>query len=45
MIIELKAVEEVTDFHFAQFLKAANLKAGLLLNFSKATLQIKRIVY
>jgi GxxExxY protein len=47
IIVELKAVKELTDAHFAQiisYLKATNLKVGLLLNFSKPTLEIKRIV-
>jgi GxxExxY protein len=47
IIVELKAAKELTDAHFAQlisYLKATNLKVGLLLNFSKPTLEIKRIV-
>jgi GxxExxY protein len=47
IIIELKAVKEFADIHFAQlrsYLKATGLKIGLLLNFSKPTLEIKRIV-
>ena len=47
IIVELKAVKELSDIHLAQllsYLKAANLKVGLLLNFSKPTLEIKRIV-
>ena len=47
IIVELKAVKELTDVHFAQlisYLKATDLKVGLLLNFSKPTLEIKRIV-
>jgi len=48
IIVELKAVKEFTDIHFAQirsYLKATGLKVGLLLNFAKPTLEIKRIVY
>ncbi|MBW2250788.1 MAG: GxxExxY protein [Deltaproteobacteria bacterium] len=47
IIIELKAVKEFADIHFAQlrsYLKATGLKIGLLLNFSRPTLEIKRIV-
>jgi GxxExxY protein len=47
IIVELKAAKELTDAHFAQlisYLKATNLKVGLLLNFAKPTLEIKRVV-
>jgi GxxExxY protein len=47
IILELKAVKEFNDIHFAQlrsYLKATGLKVGLLLNFAKPTLEIKRIV-
>lgn len=47
IIIELKAVKEFADIHFAQlrsYLKATGLKVGLLLNFGKPTLEIKRVV-
>jgi GxxExxY protein len=47
IIIELKAVKELTDVHFAQlrsYLKATGLKVGLLFNFAKPTLEIKRVV-
>ena len=47
IIIELKAVKELMDVHFAQlrsYLKATGLKVGLLLNFAKPTLEIKRVV-
>ena len=47
IIVELKAVKELADIHFAQlrsYLKATGLKVGLLLNFSKPTLEVKRIV-
>jgi hypothetical protein len=47
IIAELKATSELTDVHFAQlrsYLKATALKVGLLLNFAKPTLVIKRIV-
>lgn len=47
IIVELKAVNEFEDIHLAQLmscLKAANLKVGLLLNFAKPVLKIKRVV-
>lgn len=47
IIIELKAVKDFEDSHFAQllsYLKATGLKTGLLLNFAKAKLDIKRVV-
>jgi GxxExxY protein len=47
IILELKAVKELHDIHFAQlrsYLKATGLKVGLLLNFAKPTLEIKRVV-
>ena len=47
LIVELKTVKEFADIHFAQlrsYLKATDLRIGLLLNFAKPTLEIKRIV-
>ena len=47
IIVEPKAVKELTDAHFAQlisYLKATDLKVGLLLNFAKPILEIKRVV-
>ena len=47
IILELKAVKEFADIHYAQlrsYLKATGLKVGLLLNFAKPTLDIKRVV-
>ena len=47
IIVELKATRELSDVHFAQlrsYLKATGLKVGLLLNFAKPALEIKRIV-
>ncbi len=47
IIVELKAVKELSDVHFAQlrsYMKATGLKVGLLLNFAKPALEIKRIV-
>ena len=47
IIVELKAVKELTDAHFAQlisYLKATDLEVGLLLNFAKPVLERKRVV-
>jgi len=47
VIVELKAVKEFADIHFAQlrsYLRATGLKVGLLINFSKSTLEVKRVV-
>ena len=41
VIVELKAVKEFADIHFAQlrsYLRATGLKVGLLINFAKSTL-------
>ncbi len=46
-VVELKAIKEVTNEHFAivrSYLKAAGQKHGLILNFSKPTLEIKRVI-
>ena len=46
IIVELKAVSELTDGHFAQvynYLKATNMKLGILLNFGDTELQRERI--
>jgi GxxExxY protein len=48
MIVELKAVKDLEDIHFAQvksYLKATRLHVGLLMNFNAPTLTIKRIVF
>jgi len=47
IIVELKAVKELADINFAQlrsYLKATGMKVGLLLNFSKPTLEVRRVV-
>ena len=47
VIVELKAVKGFEDIHYAQllsYLRATRLKVGLLLNFGKPTLDIKRVV-
>src|SRR5467141_2939317 len=45
IVVELKAVSQLEDIHFAigrSYLKAMNLQDGLLLNFATAPLTIKR---
>src|SRR5213596_2359834 len=45
IVVELKAVSELEDIHFAigrSYLKATNLQDGLLFNFATAPLTIKR---
>ena len=47
IIVELKAVKEFDETHLAQiisYLKATGLKVGLLLNFAKPVLKIKRVM-
>ena len=46
VVVELKAVHAINGFHLAQmlsYLKASRKSLGLLLNFSRATLEIKRV--
>ncbi|HTR80667.1 MAG TPA: GxxExxY protein [Bacteroidota bacterium] len=48
VIVELKAVRFIENVHEKQllnYLKAANLPVGLLLNFGNSSVQIKRKVY
>lgn len=48
IIVETKAVYEINNFHMAQilsYLKATSMRLGLILNFSRARLQIKRVVH
>ncbi len=47
IVIDLKAVSELHDVHFAivkSQLRAVKRKHGLLLNFTKVTLEVKRVV-
>ncbi len=48
IIVELKAVSSLLPEHQAQvinYLRCADVKVGLLLNFGESSLKIKRIVY
>jgi GxxExxY protein len=47
VVVELKAVEEISKVHIAQaisYLKATNLKIGLILNFAKSKIDIRRVL-
>ncbi len=48
IIVELKAVKDFEEIHFIvvrSYLKALGKEHGLLLNFAKPTLEIKRAIY
>ena len=47
VLVELKAIRELTEAQKAQvlnYLRATNLKLGLLLNFGASSLQYKRVI-
>ncbi len=47
IVVEIKAVQDFNDSHLAQvisYLKASGLKTGLLLNFGRPKLKIRRVV-
>ncbi len=47
IVVELKAIKNLEDVHFAivkSYLKASGKSHGLLLNFAKPTLEIKRVI-
>ena len=47
IVVELKAIKNIDDSHFVvvrSYLRAAQLEHGLLLNFAKSTLDIKRVI-
>lgn len=47
IVVELKAVKALEDVHFAivrSYLKAFGRQHGLLLNFNKVTLEVKRVL-
>ena len=46
IVVELKAAKGITDTHFVfvrSYLRAAGRDHGLILNFAKSTLEIKRV--
>ena len=47
ILLELKAIENLNNFHKAQilnYLKATDLKLGLLINFGKERVECQRLV-
>jgi GxxExxY protein len=47
IVVELKAIKNLEDIHFAivrSYLKASGKKHGLLINFCKPTLEVKRVI-
>jgi GxxExxY protein len=47
VIVEIKALSELTDVHLAQalnYLEAMNLEIGLLINLGAKSLEIKRLI-
>jgi len=47
IVVELKAISELEDIHFAivrSYLKAVRLEHGLLLNFATMPLTVKRVI-
>ena len=47
IVVELKAVKNIQDIHFAivkSYLKALGKEHGLLINFSKPVLEVKRVI-
>ena len=47
IIVELKCVKEISDAHISQvlsYLNATGIHTGLILNFSKSKIDIKRVV-
>ena len=48
IVVELKAVKNIEDVHFAivkSYLKAVGKEHGLIINFSKPVLEIKRVIH
>jgi GxxExxY protein len=47
IVVELKSIKNIEDIHFAivkSYLKAVEKEHGLILNFAKPTLEIKRVI-
>jgi GxxExxY protein len=48
IVVELKAVKNIQDVHFAivkSYLKALGKEHGLIINFSKKILEVKRVIH
>lgn len=46
IVVELKAIKEITDVHFVvvrSYMCAANKNHGLIINFAKPTIEVKRV--
>jgi GxxExxY protein len=47
IVVELKAVKDIDDSHLAtclSYLKATGLEVGLIINFSRTTIRVRRVV-
>lgn len=47
IVLELKAIKTIQNDHFAivrSYLKAVNQKHGLIINFAKTKLEVKRVI-
>lgn len=47
IVVELKAIREIADAHFAvvrSHLRASGCRHGLILNFAKPTIEVRRVV-
>jgi GxxExxY protein len=48
IVVELKAVKNIEDVHFAivkSYLKASGKEHGLIINFSKKVIEVKRVIH
>ena len=48
IVVELKAVENIEDVHFAivkSYLKALDKQHGLIINFARKVLEVKRVIH
>ncbi len=48
IVVELKAIKDLEDIHFVivkSYLKSVGKRHGLLLNFAKVKLEVKRVIY
>ena len=47
LVIELKAIKNIENIHFSivrSYLRALNLSHGLILNFNKVKIEVKRVI-
>ncbi len=47
IILELKAIKQIEDIHYAivrSYLNALHLRHGLIMNFARITLEVKRVI-